>query len=373
MCLSPILIKNPNRGLNDPLKDCVSYYIPIPCGHCKECVSIKQIGYVQRVQLESISSYVFFCTLTYQDSMMPYYDIDDLHIRYADISDVQNMIKRLRKNNSFGRPFRYFAVSELGSKKSRPHFHILWFLRKYDSDDCFTPSNLEDVLNNVVFNNWVRNVGSNKYPIYKPLSKYVAKYYAGRLHSTYDLHYVVPSSLNGSSNDVSFYVTKYLLKNTGNVASLRSYLKSNLSPEDYESTWKLVKPRVFYSLNFGFGLYDYQAKKVSKFERLEKLCQTEQFKIVRNCIDRSLITQDKPRFFDIDTGKPLPLSRYFYKFGDLYRLDDALVFNSRSDCLDGNVIVDDRPLNVKLALDSKFKSDVSKVENRSNIFDYLNS
>ena len=42
-------------------------------------------------------------------------------IRFADVTDVQKMFKRLRKKNAFGRPFRYLAVSELGSKKGRPH------------------------------------------------------------------------------------------------------------------------------------------------------------------------------------------------------------------------------------------------------------
>lgn len=95
----------------------------VPCGHCPECIANKQMQLVQRVQMESLSNYIFFATLTYNKDSLPHvltstgYDIP-----FADIRDLQNCFKRLRKSNAFTRSFRYFAVSELGSKKGRPHF-----------------------------------------------------------------------------------------------------------------------------------------------------------------------------------------------------------------------------------------------------------
>lgn len=124
MCISPIRIRNPNFGINNvgtKYKDTVSAFINVPCGHCSECVSVRQMGYVQRLQLESVKNHMFFCTLTYNNESMPYLSVNGRNIRYADVSDVQKMIKRLRKSNVFGRPFRYFGVSELGSLKGRPH------------------------------------------------------------------------------------------------------------------------------------------------------------------------------------------------------------------------------------------------------------
>lgn len=68
--------------------------------------------------------------MTYNDESLPVMTVSSGYdIRFADFRDVTNMVKRLRKENSFGRRFRYFAVSELGSKRCRPHFHLLFLLR----------------------------------------------------------------------------------------------------------------------------------------------------------------------------------------------------------------------------------------------------
>lgn len=125
MCLSPIRIKNPNLGLTGPtaqFKDTVSRMIDVPCGVCAECVANRQMQYVQRLQMEEKVNHLFFCTLTYNNEMLPSLCTSTGYfIRYADVADVQKMFKRLRRRNAFGRPFRYFAVSELGSTRGRPH------------------------------------------------------------------------------------------------------------------------------------------------------------------------------------------------------------------------------------------------------------
>lgn len=125
MCISPIKIKNPNLGMTGPnaqFKDCVSRYIEVPCGVCCQCVANRQLQYVQRLQAESLVNHFFFCTLTYNNDCLPRVSTSTGYdIRFADVRDVQNMFKRLRKRNAFGRPFRYFAVSELGSTRGRPH------------------------------------------------------------------------------------------------------------------------------------------------------------------------------------------------------------------------------------------------------------
>ena len=148
MCISPIRIKNPNYGrkvqFGDAfaMKDCTSLYIAVPCGHCDECIALKQLHLVQRVQMESISNHVFFCTLTYNNEMMPFLDTSlGYRIRYTSVSDLQNMFKLLR--NSLPFQFRYYAVSERGSENARPHAHILFFVRKKDGDDFNTVLNYE--------------------------------------------------------------------------------------------------------------------------------------------------------------------------------------------------------------------------------------
>lgn len=125
MCISPIRIKNPNLGLFGPnaqFKDTISHYINVPCGVCPQCVANRQMQYVQRLQMEELVNHLFMCSLTYNNESMPVVTTSTGYdIRYADVSDVQKMFKRLRKRNAFGRPFRYFGVSELGTKKGRPH------------------------------------------------------------------------------------------------------------------------------------------------------------------------------------------------------------------------------------------------------------
>lgn len=126
MCVSPIRIPNPNYHNHSKyvsaLKDTSSQYINVPCGHCGECIAVRQMNIIQRVHMESLDNHCFYCTLTYNNYSMPYVDVTTgYRLRYADHRDIQCMMKRLRKSNAFGRPFRYFGVSELGSKRGRPH------------------------------------------------------------------------------------------------------------------------------------------------------------------------------------------------------------------------------------------------------------
>lgn len=334
MCVSPILIPNPNRFLKSRFalyKDIESQYIYVPCGHCGECVHSRQMGIVQRVQLESLSGYPFFCTLTYNNQSLPIYECSDgFKIRYADFKDVTNMIKRIRNNDLFGRNFRYFAVSELGSKRARPHFHILFFLERHSDDNAYTAYNLESKIREVVLSQWVRNYGSRRSPVYKPLCTYVSKYIFGQKKSTYDLHYVSPSTIDGSSSDVAFYVTKYMLKFDKHSNSLQSALKLNLNPLEYREVWNKVKSRWISSLNFGFGVYGLQVKDLPRSERLDILSKSEAWKIVKDSIARSRITCDTPKFFNPENGKPMPLGRYWYQFGTLYTFDDYHFFHYRN-------------------------------------------
>ena len=146
MCVSPISIPNKNHYLRRedrerlikkfPYKDYTSLYIKVPCGHCQECIRQKQDALVQRVMLESLKNHLFMCTLTYQNKFLPFINVNGKKIRYADPRDVQLMIKMLKKDNAFGIPFRYMAVSEFGEERHRPHFHVLFlFPKSYFPDE----------------------------------------------------------------------------------------------------------------------------------------------------------------------------------------------------------------------------------------------
>lgn len=358
MCVSPLRIKNPNYGLSDKglgfLKDCDSAYINVPCGHCIECVCLKQSSWVQRVQMESLYGYPFFCTLTYNNESLPRIEVNDHVIRYADYHDFKNMVKRLKNTNAFGRSFRYLAVSEFGSEKARPHFHALFFLQKLPDDTVYTPMNLEKIGYDAILSEWRRNYGSKKKPDYRPLCTFKQYILSGKVHGTYDFHFVVPSSQDGTTGDVSFYITKYLFKPSDKVSKLQSALKLNLHPIDYEKIWKIVKPRCFASLNFGYGIYDYQARKCSKFSRLVSIKDSDSFKVLRSAIDRSL-DKPSPQFFDVETGKPMPLSRYYQNNGLLFNVFDKAIFqcNNFNVGADNVVISKDRHISELLQSESK--------------------
>ena len=371
MCYSPTLIKNPNKGRTDKLAylvDTVSQYIPVPCGHCGECTRLRSQSVLQRCQIEEQFGYPFFITLTYNNQSLPKIECSNgFEIAYTEISDLQNMFKRLRKSNALGRRFRYFAVSELGSKKGRPHAHALLFLEKLPQDTVYAPVNLEKTVFSAVLAEWRRNyarrvtkkgriVADNVHPYWRPLLDYHRKYVFGKLCSTYDCHYVTPSPDSGSTESVSFYVSKYLVKDS----VWREKLKRNIfghcqSLEEAERIWSIVRPRAISSLNFGFGVYeDLNPKKVSHSQRLDILSSLPSSSIIRQAVERSADREPSPRFFDLQTGKSMPLARYYYKFGHLLSVESMDKFKSRQDRLDGGVSVDDRSVTSKFLSEQKF-------------------
>lgn len=367
MCYSPRLIKNPNYGRKDRMSyvvDTRSHYVPVPCGHCGECLALRSASVLQRCQLEEKYGYPFFITLTYNPQSLVRHECSNGYkIAYAPISDLQNMFKRLRKSGSLTRRFRYFAVTEFGSQKSRPHVHLLLFLERFSCDSVYTPLNLEKIVYSSVLFEWRRNyakrvckrgkhkgelVPDSKHPDYRPLCTFVQKFRHGKLVSTYDCHYVTPSVISGTTEDVSFYVSKYLIKDSEARDKIKRGLFTHVPLEEAYEVWSKVRPRAISSLNFGFGYYgDINPKKTSKEQRLALLNGLESASIVRDCIERSSKSEKTAKFYDLQTGKPISLARYWYKFGDIYDLKHHNIFLSRQDRVDG-VSVDERSFTSKL-------------------------
>lgn len=373
MCYSPTLIKNPNYGRKDKLAyvvDTHSQYIPVPCGHCGECVRLRASGILQRAQLEEKFGYPFMISLSYNPQSLMFHECSNgFKIPFAPISDLQNMFKRLRKSGVLTRPFRYFAVTELGSLRSRPHSHVLLFLQRYQGDSVYTPFNLEKIVWSNILLEWRRNYGSSRSPEYRPLLTYIQKFRHGKLHSTYDCHYVTPSVTDGTTQDVSFYVTKYLVKDSESRDKLKRGLFSHVPLEEAYKVWSLVRPRAISSLNFGFGCYDdINPRKTSKTERLRLLNSLESADIVRASVERSSMTEKTARFYDLQTGRSMPLARYWYKFGDIYDLKHHNIFLSRQNRIDG-VSIDERDFTSKLIAEHKYR--VNSKDSLSSDFDFL--
>ena len=328
-CLQPFVKKNPNYGLSHVglnfLKDCDSQYINIPCGYCPDCIAVKQMYLVQRVLMESQYNHLFFGTLTYNNDCLPVINANGYNIRYADLHHVVLSIKRLRKDNAFGRSFRYLVVSELGSLRGRPHFHILILIPKEPKDDFYTCLNFEKVIYEKLLDYWSYNVGTNRKPVYRPRCTYVRKFIHGKLKSNYDLHYVNPALTPNGTSDVAFYVLKYMLKYSDRTERLQQALRLNLDPSDYYFLWKLVRPR--WQASHGFGLNEFHGKYDPRI-----------IEYLHNCVLKTPVGSPYPFFFSPTTGLSFPLAPYYRKIPSIFGLRDALdiYYHAQDDFIERN-------------------------------------
>ena len=326
MCVSPIRIRNPNKGKSyiglNFLKDCESDFINVPCGVCCQCIALNQMYLVQRVQMEAIYNDIYFSTLTYDNEHLPsLLTSQGYSISFADLRDVQLMIKRIRDKDLFGEPFRYLCVSEFGSERGRPHFHILWLFKKRDTG-LMEHYAFANRLYDVVFSQWSRNIGTNRKPIYEPLFTYHSKYRSGKFFSNFDLHYVVPSLTSSGCSDVAFYVLKYMLKGNSKVSKLHDALKLNYDAEEFSKYWSLIRPKLSYSPFFGYDAfyganrtYDYNSDIVS---------------YLRSCVSKTPREIGFPNFYSPDSGKSFPLCPFYRSNSDIYSVSDAIEFYDKS-------------------------------------------
>lgn len=168
--------------------------IKVPCGKCSECKARKISEYIQRALVESMTSYVYFITLTYNDEHLPFLELDGEKFFYADYDDIQNCFKRFRAGNHIDRDFRYMTVNEYGDKKHRPHFHCLLFVSKVEGDTEQTPHFFREIIFNNLGEYFSKNVGTRKYPKYEKLFTYQEKIDCfGKRKTNYFVGYIEPN------------------------------------------------------------------------------------------------------------------------------------------------------------------------------------
>lgn len=309
MCLNPILIKNPYYGLTpcslNKFHDCTSTHIPIPCGNCSVCVRLRQSYLVQRCQMETLSNHLFFCTLTYNETMIPRLKLGDYVLQYPDFTHVQKMFKRIRKSYDL-LPFKYLVVSEYGGLRHRPHFHMIISYPKY-SNGYLDILNLERRLHDIFLKEWRVNLGSTRSPRYVPLCTYVNT----RKGRTFDLHYINPRASSSGEEDVAFYVTKYCLKYSDYVDRLKTALIYNY-PDEFKDLWLKLRPRANISKGFG-SPYD---PKVIDY--------------IKKCLSYSVSDSSLsfPVYINPFSGQTFPLSPYYRR--KFMTIDDMEVFFQRN-------------------------------------------
>lgn len=101
--------------------DVVLKEVTIPCGHCIECKKAYTNQWVLRCQAElKQHQTACFLTLTYNKEHNPIVLVK---------KDFQDFMKRLREylREKYGVFIRFFACGEYGSKKQRPHYHVIIF------------------------------------------------------------------------------------------------------------------------------------------------------------------------------------------------------------------------------------------------------
>lgn len=317
MCLSPRRIPNPYLGLQNiglnMLHDCTAQYMEVPCGHCPQCVAMKQSYIVQRSQMEAAENDLFFCTLTYKNSMLRKIDSSTgFRFSYADIRDVQNMIKRLRKNNSFGLPFRFWGVTEYGGKKHRPHYHLIFSFPKQRNESLAQFRAREKRYHDIVLSEWKRNtatcldkhgrtVANTRSPKYEKCCDYVETWRNGKRYCTYDFHWIDPTVTDAhgkvhDESDVAFYVTKYTVKANKYVDRLKSALRLNLDSDEFSELWKLLRPKALVSKKWGNPDSQYVQSHIRYgIERAKK------------------ISSPYPFFLNPTTGQTFPLAPFYKK------------------------------------------------------------
>lgn len=288
MCVSPVTIANPYFGkraykyVDGSIRDLEPMFvsqkptIEVPCGKCIDCVDKKYAAILQRVQLESLTSYVYFCTLTYDDKHIPTlsfttdFGLQDIY--YADISHIQSMFKRLRNLPLFQeRGIRYYGVTEYGTSRFRPHHHLMLFVAKKKDDDDTVKFDIEKYLWDNVQRYYSINVGTRKNPIYEKLFTYAERvnYATGKKERNYDVTLVrdktAPdgdsSTINSADSIVKSlrYLISYITKPTSYDAFVVDYFDrvSDTLPLDIrQKLFRILKCRHYYSKHLGFGFYE---------------------------------------------------------------------------------------------------------------------
>lgn len=299
MCKFPVLIPNKARAsaltkrvyVNKRFHDVESLYIRVPCGKCSECLSVRQLGYVQRCQLLLSDHYMFFLTFTYDNAHLPYIDIGDYRHSYADKTHVQNMIKRVKRNSFLSSvDFKYIYVNEYGGKKHRPHWHMILFIPRNDFPCHYYTDilNLERRVFELFKLEWRVNKGSTRAPIYESLCEYVCTP-QGR---TYDCHYVNPCAPYCKSEDsVGYYVTKYIFKYDKWFYDKMVALYINYDSSTAKFYTEFLKPKMYMSKHFGDA------------ERYRPIVQKSIQKSLSNPADKCIM-------YYSNSGDKGPMSRY---------------------------------------------------------------
>lgn len=276
MCLNPVSVPNPHFLKGSYASEfgkivelgrhfsSAKEYITVPCGKCVECRDTYFNSLLQRALCEARSSYLYFVTLTYDDKHIPYVDLDDNRILYADYSDFQLMIKRLRNQKILDRDFRYLCVNEYGDIYSRPHMHAIFFVAKKTTDNEQTPFVIEKLLYDNIGPNFARNVGTRKNPVYEPLFTFCQRVTPFGIRSNYWVQLIesdAPDYLKDDDDSSFIRTIRYLIGYVNTHQRFDDTISEFLSRHSYDTVLcdkikRVLSNKVRFSKGFGCGFVD---------------------------------------------------------------------------------------------------------------------
>lgn len=277
MCISPVTIPNPSlsrqqvslvgegvRYLDKSLSS-NDLYISVPCGTCVECRNTYYNSILQRAIVESLSSYIYFVTLTYDNKHIPSVSLPNGQIiYYTDYTHIQNLFKRFRVNKVLDRDFRYLVALEYGDKRHRPHAHLLLFVSRLSNDDKSTPYFIEKLLFDNIKKYFADNVGTRKAPVYDCLFTYRTRYTEKGVKTNYFVKYVeqdLPDySFVNSDTTTTIKTIRYLIgyvsKGSAFDSTIKQHLKDLHDPYLRKKLELLLRSKIRYSKGFGLGFTD---------------------------------------------------------------------------------------------------------------------
>lgn len=98
-------------------------WMALPCGKCPNCMKRRTSGWSFRLIKEGErSETALFVTLTYDTNYVP---LTKNGFMTLNKRDIQTFMKRLRKESD--RKLKYYVCGEYGSKRDRPHYHMIIF------------------------------------------------------------------------------------------------------------------------------------------------------------------------------------------------------------------------------------------------------
>lgn len=191
-CLFPLYL---------PVKH-TKHYLRVRCGHCITCKMARAREWSLRLEMESqYWKDLCFVTLTYDDDNLPYHIVskelicedigqsgsdiaDDFYMPSLAYDDLTLFVKRLRKCIDF--KIRYFAVGEYGTRRGRPHWHILFFGLP-GTDEC----------QRLIQEKWDKGFVKVK-PFFPETCVYVAGYVQKKLYGSDRIIYRLPEVMRCS-------------------------------------------------------------------------------------------------------------------------------------------------------------------------------